>query len=205
MVDHERSEAFSLLLTRKKYPLREMERFRNSDFPQAYSLVTAADVCLNFSRITEDDQDFIRQTTGGSFDVQNIESFLLEHGYPPEKLDALTWNDILVFCRRFPGAEQAARRSSDGKPTGNPYRKKNISARMFEKIAADTDTGECYGWNTTEWAQYFGCSVPAVTGSKKYPNKAWCALKLLHRANKANLPRDRHGRDLPKEERDHRG
>src|SRR5262249_9799464 len=50
----------------------------------------------------------------------------------------------------------------------NPYRKKNVNARMLEKMQQDSAAGseECYGWTCGQWARFLNCSEPSVVATK---------------------------------------
>jgi hypothetical protein len=82
----------------------------------------------------------------------------------------------------------------------NPYKKKNVNARMLEKMQQDSKSGnrECHGWTCKQWALFLRCSTASVVGAP-----VWMELKP-HRENlKAEKARDRHGRKVGRRKGDY--
>jgi hypothetical protein len=79
------------------------------------------------------------------------------------------------------------------KPAANPYRKKDVNARMLEKMLKDTESGtkECHGWTCKQWAQELRCSAVAVIATA-----TWKKLEKDRNLLKSERSRDRRGRGV---------
>jgi hypothetical protein len=76
----------------------------------------------------------------------------------------------------------------------NPFAKKQVNARMLEKILADP---ACKGWTCKEFAQYLKCSEPSVVATK-----AWKELEWFRNEQAANYAKDRHHKPTHRPRRD---
>lgn len=68
----------------------------------------------------------------------------------------------------------------------NPYQKKNVNARMLDKMQGDK---ECYGWSCAQWARFLKCRPSSVVAAP-----AWKMLEKFRLQEKAERARDRRGR-----------
>jgi hypothetical protein len=69
------------------------------------------------------------------------------------------------------------------KKTSSKFAKKNINARMLEKIHADE---ECRGWPCTQWAKFLECSRPSVVATA-----VWKDLTMSRALDKAERAKTR--------------
>jgi hypothetical protein len=70
--------------------------------------------------------------------------------------------------------------------TTNPYRKKEVNARMLAMMQANP---ECRGWTAKQWGIALKCREPSVVATK-----TWKDLRQFREDLKARVARDRRGR-----------